>query len=160
MAEQLTPEQRAREQREQAADGVQRRRRAMDEAQASAPGQGKGLDTDKVAEIRRDLAAGGDAEVEKRHGKAAATSAEARKAKIQRNAVRKHESRLREQAAGENRGEQDKKAAEQNGRPPAGSRLSPQEARERVAQGGKDLQRVQKAALDGRQQVRAAGMAL
>lgn len=99
MAEQETPEQRERRERLEAANGVSRRRSQLDDARAGQSGQGKKLDTTKVREIRADLAAGGDKAVEKRHGKAALGSAEARKAKAQRSNVRKHESRLREASA-------------------------------------------------------------
>ncbi len=99
MAEQETPEQRERRERLEAANGVSRRRSQLDDARAGQTGQGKQLDTNKVREIRADLAAGGDQAVERRHGKGALGSAEAQKAKAQRSNVRKHESRLREASA-------------------------------------------------------------
>lgn len=129
MAEE-TPEQRERAERQRAADGVQRRRQAMNEAQAAqgSSQQGKGLDHDRVAQIRSELASGGDKAVEKKFGKAGARSAEAAKARTQRQAVRRHESNMRQAAHAERSGDADQKQAEK-------VRLSPQEARDRLQSG-------------------------
>ena len=154
MAEE-TPEQRERAERQRAADGVQRRRQAMNDEQAAQASsqQGKDLDHDRVAQIRSELAAGGDKAVEKKFGKSGARSAEAAKARTQRANVRKHENQMRQAAHAERSGDADQKQAHL-------LRLSPQEARERLRSGQDAVKAANKAAAANRGKVQSAGLSM
>ncbi|WP_299487230.1 hypothetical protein [uncultured Gordonia sp.] len=155
MAEDMTPEQRERAERQRAADGVQRRRQAMNEEQAAqaSGAQGKGLDHDRVAQIRSELAAGGDRAVEKKFGKSGANSAEAAKARTQRANVRKHENQMRQAAHAERSGDADQKQQAQK------VRLSPQEARERL-QSGQDAVKAANKVAAQRGKVQSVGLGM